>query len=355
MKVLYITNLPAPYKIEFFSRLGDKVELTVAYERKQATNRDRKWVNDTARHSFKEIYLDGLKVGADTSCSLKTIALIRNGKFDRVIMNGFSSPTAMLAIAYMQFHNIKYGIMCDGMLPGKCNWLKNRLKNLLISGADYYLSSNSITSQVLEYYGAKKNRIYLYPFSSVTSNEIIEERYEKEVYKEKIGCAGKKVILYIGQFIHRKGIDILIEAYKKLANRQNHLILIGGMLPYGLSSELVENVTNIGFKKTEELENYYKAADVFVLPTREDIWGLVVNEAMAKGVPVVTTDRWSAGIAMIENGRNGYIVPVESVDQLASKIISALEHSEEMRENVIQTAKKYTIDNMVNETYEILS
>ena len=51
-----------------------------------------------------------------------------------------------------------------------------------------------------------------------------------------------------------------------------------------------KNVYFIEFKKSEELNEYYKAADIFVHPTREDIWGLVVNEAMAKGLPVVTTN-----------------------------------------------------------------
>lgn len=56
------------------------------------------------------------------------------------------------------------------------------------------------------------------------------------------------------------------------------------------------------------------AADIFVHPTREDIWGLVVNEAMAKGLPVITTDRCVAGLELIKNESVGRIVPVENID-----------------------------------------
>ena len=62
------------------------------------------------------------------------------------------------------------------------------------------------------------------------------------------------------------------------------------------------------------------AADAFVLPTREDIWGLVINEAMAYGLPVVTTDRCNAGLELIKNNVNGYVVHVDDKGELAKKL-----------------------------------
>ena len=62
------------------------------------------------------------------------------------------------------------------------------------------------------------------------------------------------------------------------------------------------------------------ASDLFVLPTREDIWGLVINEAMANGLPVVTTDRCIAGRELVANGENGYLVPAEDPDELRKRM-----------------------------------
>jgi hypothetical protein len=59
VKVLYVTNLPAPYRIDYFTLLAQRVELTVLYERKSASNRDDKWVSQTQKRPFREIYLDG--------------------------------------------------------------------------------------------------------------------------------------------------------------------------------------------------------------------------------------------------------------------------------------------------------
>ena len=103
------------------------------------------------------------------------------------------------------------------------------------------------------------------------------------------------------------------------------------------------------FKTKEELKCYYQAADLFVFPTREDIWGLVVNEAMANGLPVITTDKCVAGLELIRDGENGYIVPVENVDILAGKITVLLQNDslrKIMAQKSLEYIKRYTIENM---------
>lgn len=356
MNILFITNLPAPYKISFFEEISKTVDLTVAYERKKASNRDDKWKSNIKNKRFEEIYLNSKEIGEESSISFEIIKLLSRRRFDTVILNGFSSPTDIMAIIYMKLHKIKFGIMCDGMLHGNCSGLKKFIKKSLISSADYYLSSNNITSEVLQSLGAKVSDIYQYPFSSVLDNDIIDWPVDKEFYKEQIGCQGKKVILFVGQFIERKGLDILVKAFRKITtltdNQKYHLVLVGGsVLPFPHSYDK-DDITITGFKETKELEIYYRASDVFVLPTREDIWGLVVNEAMSFGVPVVTTDRCGAGMAMIEEGKNGYIVPVGDVQELATKIRITLCNSEAMTGAVLETAKGFTIEKMATRIYE---
>ena len=63
----------------------------------------------------------------------------------------------------------------------------------------------------------------------------------------------------------------------------------------------------MSFMTKKELADWYQAADLFVMPTREDVWGLVVNEAMAYGLPVISSDMCGAASEMVKNGYNGYI------------------------------------------------
>ena len=343
-KVLFVTNLPAPYKVSFFELLSQNVDLTVVYERRSASNRNEKWRNDEAR-SFKEIYLDGVSVGEDSSFTPKIIGYIKNGNYDSIIMNGYSSLTAMLAIEYMRDHHVPFGVMCDGMLPSEDGIIKGMLKRRLIGAASFWLSSGDITTKQLLKYGAKNERLYKYPFSSVKETEIVSAPFDKQIYKKKIGCKSDTMILYVGQFIPRKGIDVLLKAHSKLSDSAELRVVGGENCP---QEQNYKNVIFEGFKTKEQLADYYAAADVFVLPTREDIWGLVVNEAFAFGLPVITSDNCGAGMEMITQGVNGFIFPNEDADALRDMIVKAL--CLNCFEASTKTAACYTLEEMAEKT-----
>ncbi|MGN8697534.1 glycosyltransferase family 4 protein [Bacillota bacterium HCP3S3_F1_1] len=170
----------------------------------------------------------------------------------------------------------------------------------------------------------------------------------------------KKVVLAVGQFVPRKGYDILLQAWKQ-CDQNNELWIIGGDAPSAyieLKNKLrLSNVYFIGFKCKEELMEYYKAADLFVHPTREDIWGLVINEALANGLPVVTTDRCVGGCELVQNGINGYIVPTGDSEKLSNAITKILEDDilrQKMSENSIKKIRNWTIEEMARRHYAVL-
>lgn len=108
----------------------------------------------------------------------------------------------------------------------------------------------------------------------------------------------------------------------------------------------------------EDLFRYYCASDIFVLPTREDVWGLVVNEAMAVGLPVITTDNCNAGLELIENEINGYIVPVESDKELGQKILYLLSDSSlcgSMSINNLKKIENFTIEKVAQSHIEVIN
>ena len=124
-----------------------------------------------------------------------------------------------------------------------------------------------------------------------------------------------------------------------------------------LQKELgLEHLYMIPFCDSEKLAEYYKASDVFVLPTREDIWGLVINEAMAYGLPVITTKKCMAGLELVEHGKNGFLVEVDNVESLKEaieKIINNEEVQREMSESSLLKIKSFTIEQMAQKHIEI--
>ena len=112
----------------------------------------------------------------------------------------------------------------------------------------------------------------------------------------------------------------------------------------------------VDFQTSDVLKKYYMAADLFVLPTRLDIWGLVINEAMAHGLPVITTDTCAAGVELVNEG-NGIIIPSEDISALNESIIKIISDNDlrlKMSQKALLKIKEYTIENMVKVHLKVL-
>lgn len=101
MKILFLTNVPSPYRVEFFSRLGKFIDLTVIYELRAASNRDPSWRAIGTEITYKEIYLESTRVISDGGISTKVFSYL-NGDYDFIIVGTHGTPTAKLAILYMR-------------------------------------------------------------------------------------------------------------------------------------------------------------------------------------------------------------------------------------------------------------
>lgn len=249
----------------------------------------------------------------------------------------------------------------DGGQVKKDKWFMRVIKKFFISSARGYLSTGKYTDEYFEYYGAKREWIFQYPFTSVKEDEILKtipSDIEKKALKEKMGIDDERIVISVGQFVYRKGLDVLIKSMGSV--HEATLYVIGGQPTkeyLDLISDLgLTNVKFFSFMSPQDLLTYYQIADVFVLPTRQDIWGLVINEAMAQALPVITTNRCVAGLELICNSQNGFIVPSENVNELAEKInviIANRQLRTSMAENALSAIKEYSIENMAKKHMEI--
>ena len=176
---------------------------------------------------------------------------------------------------------------------------------------------------------------------------------------EGIAVTEKKVVLSVGRFSYEKGYgkgyDILLKVSEKLDGDTG--VYIVGDEPTEEFVKLkeeknLEHVHYIGFKEKNALAEYYAAADVFVLLTRGDVWGLVINEAMMFGLPVITTYQCIAGTELVKDGVNGYLSEPEDIQNIEEKIKKIIDNPE-MKTNFGRESLKiiapYTIENMAKE------
>lgn len=357
MKVLYLVNIPSPYRVDFFNELSQYCDLTVLYERNQALGRE--WIVQQ-NNSFHEIYLKGFKIGEDSAICLEVIKYLKEKTYDLIVVGGYGTLTGMLAIEFLRLRKIPFVLNCDGGTEKQANFLKKRMKKHFISSASFYLSPAKITDEYLKRYGANCNRIYRYPFTSVYNKYVLNtvtETKKKLKLREELGLSNKFILISVGRILYLKGYDILIHACQNLSEQVDAYIVGGNPnteLVKLLNEKKISNVHFIEFQEQDILQKYYQASDAFVFSTRGDVWGLVVNEAMANGLPIISSDKAVASLELVRE--NGFLYSVEDSDELRGIIQYFLDNPQmcvSMGEKSLEIIKEYTIEKMAKKHYGI--
>lgn len=341
MRVLYLTNIPSPYMVGYLNELGKYCELQVVFEKAFDSTRPDSWKKLLVRPNFnysilagksidKKLYGDKLDSAPDDKALSFEVVKHINRNYDFIIVANPCTPTGIIEILYMQFHKIPYSIQSEGGYPGNGKGIKEKIKYYLMRKAEYYFSTCDLDDAYFIQYGATKDRIRRYPFASICEADLPKESIGKEErnrYKKMLGISDKLMILSVGRSVHVKGFDILLQALKGIS-QEVCTYFVGGkcISEYNdiIEKEQLSNIFFIDNVDYKELKKYYYAADIFVLPTRSDTWGLVINEAMTYAIPVITTDRCVAGNALIKDGVNGYIVKTENVEQLRDALVELM-------------------------------
>lgn len=362
MRILFYINIPSPYRVAFFNELGKYCELTVLFEMDGSMERDDSW-REYNFDNFKGIILKGVRTRKDSTFCPGIIRYLRDKRYDHIVITQLSSITAIWAVTYLRLKGMRYCYEGDGGFIGNIKGIKAKIKRFIIGNAAYCFSTSQTFNEYCIAYGAEKEKIYWYPFTSVFERDILPRPLtgeEKAEFKKMLGMKEELAILSIGQFIPRKGFDLLIEMSRFLPPNVGVYIVGGQATPEYLEMKekwSLKRVHFLDFMKKELLADYYKAADLFVFPTREDIWGLVVNEAFANGLPVVSTDKCVAAMEMIIPGENGYIIPVEDITkmrQAVEAILNSKELQEKMKWQALKTIREnYTIENMAREHIKV--
>ena len=138
MKILWLTNIPSPYRVGFFNELGKKTELTVAFEREFSDARDDIW-KQYSFDTFEGQFLSGIKVGANKALAISVAKLVHTFKDATIIVQNPATPTGIFSIIYMKWKGIRYYIESDGAFPASGKGIKEKFKRFLFSGAEGYL------------------------------------------------------------------------------------------------------------------------------------------------------------------------------------------------------------------------
>jgi glycosyltransferase involved in cell wall biosynthesis len=259
--------------------------------------------------------------------------LIRDGRFDAVFVSGYFYASAWIAILAAKLHGIPILFTTEAhslrSWAAQSKW-RLRLKKFyvrhILSFGNVLLTVSSGSYQQLIALGFPESRIILTPY---TVDNDWWTRRAAEVNREVARAAWQipahaSVALFCAKLQPWKGPMDLLEAFS-LANVPDSYLIFAGDGPLRNSLEqrarelgIANRVRFLGFMNQSQLPSAYRAADLLVLPSYYEPFGLVVNEAMLCRLPVVISDRVGAKFDLVRPGENGYMFPVGDVDALAA-------------------------------------
>jgi alpha-maltose-1-phosphate synthase len=181
--------------------------------------------------------------------------------------------------------------------------------------ADFLFAPSSYVVTCLVENGVPRERIVMIPYGVDESTFTRADRKRDATFR----------VLFVGQIGARKGVKYLLQAWQTLNLRNAELVLVGQPDAFGkpLVRDLPQSCRWVGSVPKHEVHTWFQCCDAFVFPTLAEAWGLVVTEAMAAGLPVVTTTQCGAAV---RDGRDGFIVPARSAEALKEKLLLLYEN-----------------------------
>lgn len=289
-------------------------------------------------------------------------AVLVEGRFDAVYVNGYIhrfERQVVLAARRLGLRAVMRAEFTDVPRPGHTRWrrlLRNLYLHWFYSHVDAFCYVGETGLRHLQARRIPPERTFFSPYCVDTTLFLDQtERYDRLQERRRL-CIPDDVFVFLfsGKLIPRKAPLLLLEALGRMKSRDRLVLIVLGdgvlrdeFLAKGRSL-LGDKLLFQGFVNQSDLGGYYAAADAFVLPSRYETWGLVVNEAMHFGLPVVVSDHVGSHADLVMPGETGFVFPVDDADGLAralERLSSDPEGAHRMGRQARERASTYTVEN----------
>lgn len=318
MKLTVLTNILTPYRIPLFQAMAEQVDdfsVLLMAEREE----NRQW--ELQQPPFKVQVLPAFQIkpkGSEISrhWNYTVIRTLRKLQPDVVLSGGFA-PANISAFLYCKMFRKAFIGWGELTLqePSNASFVRRIIRRLLISLSNGSIASSCAARETFLHYGALPEQVLTVtlPLDVIQLRKRVEEIRKTPRFHEKQPSVSRPVLLSIGRVTKLKGYQELFDTYDQLLTTHptTSLIIVGDGPDRKYFEDLANqrgwsNIYFIGFVQPEELATYFALSDAFVFFTLYDQFGLVLSEAMAAGVPVVSSIHAVATLELVEEGVTGF-------------------------------------------------
>lgn len=332
-RIAVVTEIPTPYRRPVFDALRGDPGLGFDFYFLARAQADRRWGDHL---SPGDAVLPGFQFcvrGHHTFHFNGGVRGLLAKDYAAFVLGGYAQPALLRIIAHARRREIPYVLMTESHFGKRRSRLKSALKEpwlrRIYGGSAANLVASTAAAEYVRHYGAPADAIFELPNSidgAAYARAVDGARGAAREWRARQGWSDRPVLLHVGVLNARKGVDRLWEAFVSLRARHPGLALLWvgeGEAEAGLRAKAAASPGDVafaGYVPPADLPLYYAAADIFALASVEEPFGAVVLEAMAAGLPVVTTDRVGAARDFVEAGANGAVVPAGSAAALAEAL-----------------------------------
>lgn len=346
-KIVIVTNIPSPYRIDLFYYMQTylkEYEIHIIYASQNVEN--RQWLIKEEK-MLNSYILKSKIIKVKDDMDTRHIQLpsnlmgILNELNPDVIIAWEYNPSALQSLIWAKLHGKKFIHLTDGTLNSEKNISKIQrfTRKIITRNADSCIASSTKAKEKLLTWGVKEEAIFI----SLLTVDITQYIKMKKIF-------GKNKLLYVGSMIKRKGLDLLIDALPYIDTEYELRIVGNGSKEEidALSKQakklgVAEHISWCGFKTGNDLAREYNEATLFVLPTREDCFGLVLLEALCTSTPIVTSKYADGSYDIIKEGVNGFIVDPYNSKEMA-EAINCLLQNQNMQEKFSDACQEQIAD-----------
>lgn len=359
MKIITIfTNATAPYRTLQIRELSkiEGIHIRVCYYEKKT----RQWNIEKIGCGVEELFLDMIppfdgRIHWKLQLHKNLRKLVRESNI--VLCGSYYTISDNVIVNLCKKYKKQFVLLMDGFEPHRIEEKENKLKfwqkKRIMKRTSYIWGNGTVCREYFSRrFGYPKERI-INQCLTVDVERIAgfwERRSElREKIRNTYGIADEEhVVMYSGRLVKIKNVELLIQAMSLLSEKDKYTLLIVGdgekRTDYErLANELGVKLCVTGFIQNQgELFEFYYAGDCLVLPSVYDPWGLVINEAMAARLPVICTTYCGAGLDLIRDGWNGYVVKSLEPQEMAGRIEQCMVNKEKWGENSWSLIQNWT-------------
>ncbi|WP_337040911.1 glycosyltransferase family 4 protein [Emticicia sp. 17c] len=293
----------------------------------------------------------------------KMLYWVRKFKPDVVNVSGYYEVAMNLVVFYCRLVGIKVIISVDSTEDDNPNiWWKEAIKRFVVNRAHGFFNYGSKATEYMIKFGAKPEQILL-ENNAVDNQKILsiykEALPDREKKKEELGLRPFNFI-YAGRLMAIKNVANLLISFKSLGNKDWGLIILGDgaeeqKLKQYVADNQVEGVKFIEGQAWYNVPKYTALADVFILPSYSEPWGLVVNEAMVCSMPVIVSNKCGSAHDLVKQGENGYTFNPYDTNELTEVLRKFVEKPEQIKtfgQASKEIIKKYSPEQVAQEMYD---